>query len=117
MQHHVIFIDSLGQFSAKETKLKESLEKYERLYGFNDGSTYRKMAMKKELGLKIERIKKLLGLIQQDKEKKQLVKDKRDGKLNNNNLEEQVANSGRSEEPDIQEGARGTSISEEDEDM
>lgn len=87
MSHHAIFIDNLGTFSAKELRLKQALEKYERLHGFNDGSTYRKMTMKQELTSRIDKIKRLLNLIDNDKEKKQLIRDKRNGNTNQN-LEE-----------------------------
>ena len=46
MQFHAIFIDKLGTFSAKERRLQEALEQYERYDNLNDGSTYRKMAIK-----------------------------------------------------------------------
>lgn len=117
MQHHAIFIDKLGTFSAKEKRLKEALEKHERYDSLNKGDTYRKMAMKQEGQSRITKIKALLELIEKDKQKKQEVKNKRDGKLNTTNLEEQVVNPGGNSKQDIQETICGTDIPEENEDM
>lgn len=117
MEHHAIYIECLGTFKSKEKRLLEALEKYERLYSYNKGDSFRKMAMKTELGSRIQKIKHLLELMNKDKLKKQLIKDKRNGKLNQDNLEEQVVNPGRSQESDIQDRTGGTSLREEDEDV
>lgn len=117
MQFHAIFIDKLGTFSAKERRLQEALAEYERYDNLNDGSTYRKMAIKQEGQVRIQKIKNLLALIEEDKQKKQLIKNKRSDEFNSKNLEEQVVNPRRSNEQDIQETLRRTDIHKKDEDM
>lgn len=117
MEYHAIFIDNLGTFKAKEQRLQEALVDYERIHSYNDGSSFRKMAMKKELESRIEKIKNLLVLIDKDKIKKQYIKDKRDDKINNSNLEEPESDTGGNSEHNIQEGSSGSSVSKENEDM
>lgn len=117
MQFHAVFIDKLGTFSAKERRLTEALEEYERYDNLNDGSTYRKMTIKQEGQDRIQKIKKLLELINSDKQKKELIKQKRNNELTTQNLEEQVANPGGSNQQDIQETPRGTDIHKENEDL
>lgn len=117
MQFHAVFIDKLGTFSAKERRLTEALEEYERYDNLNDGSTYRKMTIKQEGQDRIQKIKKLLELINSDKQKKELIKQKRNNELTTQNLEEQVVNPGGSNQQDIQETTRGTDIHEENEDL
>jgi nucleoid DNA-binding protein len=117
MSHHAIYVEGLGTFKSKEKRLTEALEEYERLYLHNKGDSFRRMAMKTELGSRIEKIKHLLDLMNKDKHKKQLIKDKRNGKLDHKNLEEQVVDPGRTQEPDIQETSSGTDFPKENEDM
>ncbi len=117
MKYHAIFIDNLGTFKAKEQRLEEALVEYERLFSFNDGSSFRKMSMKNELESRIGKIKNLLGLIQADKVKKQFIQDKRDGKITSSNLEEPIPNPGGDPKLDIQEGSSGEDLLNKDEDM
>jgi hypothetical protein len=79
MKHHAIYVEGFGTFKSKEKRLTEALEEYERLYNNNKGDSFRKMAMKTELGLRIGKIKHLLDLLNKDKHKRQLIKDKRNG--------------------------------------
>ncbi len=116
MDYHAIFIDNLGTFKAKGQRLQEALVDYERIHSYNDGSSFRKMAMKKELESRIEKIKNLLSLIEGDKVKKQHIKDIRDGKVKSD-LEEQKPNIGGDSEHNIQEGSCGSDLSKEDESM
>jgi len=117
MKHHAIYVEGLGTFKSKEKRLMEALEEYERLYNNNKGDSFRKMAMKTELGSRIEKIKNLLDLMNKDKHKKQLIKDKRNAQTNNTDMEEQVVNSRGSDEFNSEERTGRTDISKENEDM
>lgn len=117
MKHHAIYVEGLGTFKSKEKRLTEALEEYERLYNNNKGDSFRKMAMKTELGSRVEKIKHLLDLMNKDKHKKQLIKDKRNGQFNIPNMEEQSPDLGRNDEHNLQERTSGKSILEENEDM
>lgn len=117
MEYHAIFVENLGTFKSKEQRLLEALEKYERLYKYNDGENFRKMKMKTELHSRIEKIKRLLSLIEGDKVKKQQIKDKRYGTSTDTNMEEQTSNPSGTGQQDIQDRTGGEDLCEEDEDM
>jgi hypothetical protein len=117
LKHHAIHVKGLGTFLAKPWKLKEMKEKYVFQMSLNDGSTFRKMAIKADMDARILKIEKLEADIEKDKLRKQSIKDKRHDKINSANLEEQGSNTGRSLEQNIQEGSSGGSISKENEDM
>lgn len=117
MSHHAIYVEGLGTFKSKEKRLTDALEKYQRLYDHNKGDSFRKMAMKTELGSRVEKIKNLLDLMNKDKHKKQLIKDKRNAQTNNTDMEEQVVNSRRGDELNPEEGTSRTDVSKENEDM
>lgn len=117
MRYHAIYIDNLGTFKAKEARLQEAVEKYQRMHSHNDGSTFRKMSMKKDHELRITKITNLLALIDADRIKKQSVKNKRNEALNCTNLEEQVVDTRGSIELDIQDEAGREDSTEEEDDM
>lgn len=117
MRHHAIFIDNLGTFKAKEQRLNEALEKYQGMSTHNDGSTFRKMSMKQEHESRIVKITNLLSLIEGDRTKKQLVKNRRDEAVTNTNLEEQVVNPGGDNEQDIQDRSGREDCPKEEDDM
>lgn len=114
MEYHIIYIDNLGTFKAKEKRLRDALEKYERLSKYNDGSSFRKMAMKNEQDDRAKKIKNVLELIEQDKIKKQLIKVKRDGQTSRN-LEEQIPDTGGDIQLNNEEGTGGGDLPEENE--
>jgi hypothetical protein len=97
--------------------LTEALEEYERLSKNNNGSSFRKMAMKTETDSRVEKIKNLLDLMNKDKHKKQLIKDKRNGQPNSSNMEEPISNPGRGDQHDLQEGTGREDLPETNEDL
>jgi hypothetical protein len=117
MKHHAIYVEGLGTFKSKEKRLTEALEEYERLYANNKGDSFRRMAMKTELGSRIEKIKNLLDLMNKDKHKKQLIKDKRNGQSTITTMEEQISDTRGSTQHDLQERADREDLHKENEDL
>jgi len=89
LKHHSIFVAGIGTFNAKPWKLTEIREKYETRISYNNGSNYRKIAIKTDLEATVAKIKVLEEQIAATKLKKKLIKDKRNEKINNPTLEEQ----------------------------
>lgn len=116
MKHITITVTNIGRFIPKEKKLRETLAKYERIFKANDGNTFRKMAIKNEVSLRIQKIEKVLSMIEQNKIKKQLVKVKRDEYVKQD-LEEQTANTPRPIQQDLQDGSSRENLQKEDENM
>lgn len=77
MEYHAISVDGLGTFKVKSWKLQEALEKYTRYTESVDTKTFNILTVKKEVNLRIERIKNLMLLFEKESEKKKLVKEKR----------------------------------------
>lgn len=114
LKHHSIYAAGIGTFNAKSWKLSEIREKYETRISYNNGSNFRKMAIKTELENTVAKIKGLEEQIAGTKLKKKSIKAKRNDKTN---LEEQMADPRGDDEQPLQEGSSGKGLSEENEDM
>jgi DNA polymerase III delta prime subunit len=117
LQHYAINVEGLGTFLTKPWKLKEMREKFEYMLSKNDGSTFRKMAIKTELEDKVSKIKNLEEGLFKEKTKKQSIKELRHAKANSTNLEKQSSYNRGTVEQDPQKGSGRADISEENEDM
>ena len=114
LKHHLIYVAGIGTFNAKSWKLSEIREKYEKRISYNNGSNFRKMAIKAELEGTVAKIKILEEQITEATLRKKHIKDKRNDKTN---LEKQVANPRGDNEQPLQEGSSREGISKENEDM
>ncbi len=80
MRYHSLFIENLGTFKVKSWKLEETLKTYTRYTTNMEATTFRRMTIKMETENRMEKIRNLLTLLQDEVTKKQSVKDKRNGK-------------------------------------
>lgn len=77
LKYHSIFVENLGTFKVKPWKLPEILQKYNNYLNSIDATTFKRMEFKVDMEGRIEKIKILLELLNEESEKKQSVKDKR----------------------------------------
>ena len=103
LKHPSIYAAGLGTFNAKSWKLAEIREKYEVRISYNNGSNYRKMAIKTVLENTVSQIKGLEEQLESNKLKKKSIKEKRNEKANNTDMEEQGSDSRRGDELDLEE--------------
>lgn len=121
LKHPSIYVKGIGTFNIKSWNLAEVKSVYQYYSSTNNGSSFRKMAIKADMDDRIAKIKLIEEILEKNKVKKQEVKIKviklRHDKSNITNLEKQSSNNRGSLEQNIQEGSGRGSISEENEDM
>ena len=88
-----VMVADFGSFNIKPWKLNQFIVKYERIVQNTDLNTFQKFAAVKQLEKKKLIIDKLIEQVAELKQKKQLVKEKRNEK-NNKNLENPETNLG-----------------------
>jgi len=80
LEHHAIFVEGLGTFKVKHWKLPDIIQKYTNYMNAIGTKTFNIMAIRQEIVAKVDGLKRLLNLFNEESKKKQLVKDRRYGK-------------------------------------
>ena len=78
--------------------------------------TFMRFTLRKEAADRIDKLNNLLKVLDEEDLRKQEIKQKRH-ELNNKSMEESQVDPARVHQQDLQEGACGTDLLEEDEDM
>lgn len=112
-----ILVHNLGTFKVKRKRLLEAKEKYEKkLEAMPIADTFMRFTLRKEAADRIDKLNNLLKVLDEEDLRKQEIKQKRH-ELNNKSMEESQVDPARVHQQDLQEGACGTDLLEEDEDM
>lgn len=67
---HFIQVENLGLFKAKANELPKLVHKYEKHLSVLKPETFNQMAIKKDVEIKLERVRNLQSIIDQDKERR-----------------------------------------------
>jgi nucleoid DNA-binding protein len=102
LEYNNINILNLGTFRIKHWKIDETIETYTRVITHIE-ERFATYAIKKELQERIEKLKALKGLAEEQKNKFKEIKEKRYDQENKKNMEQQDPDMGRLQEPGIQD--------------